>query len=90
MQPSAMLGPDGKGLDIMMGIVLPVLSILNAACSVGFMNAATAPTAQHAVQTRHSDTGSALAELPTIRNYTARMRAKTDMISALVDMPSMP
>jgi len=37
------------------------------------------------VQTRHSETGSALAELPTIRNYIARMRAKTDMISALLD-----
>jgi alkylation response protein AidB-like acyl-CoA dehydrogenase len=85
VQPSAMLGADGKGFDIMMGIVLPAFSILNAACSVGFMNAATARTAEHAVQTRHSDTGSALAELPTIRNYIARMRIKTDMASALLD-----
>ncbi len=65
--PSAMLGADGKGFDIMMGIVLPVFSILNAACSVGLMNGATASTAAHAAQTKHSDTGAALAELPTIR-----------------------
>lgn len=82
---SAMLGGDGKGFDIMMGIVLPAFSILNAACSVGFMNAAMARTTAHAAQTRHSDTGSALAELPTIRNYIARMRIKTDMASALLD-----
>lgn len=82
---SAMLGADGKGFDIMMAIVLPVFSILNAACSVGFMNAAMERTITHAAQTRHSDTGSALAELPTIRNYIARMRIKTDMTSALLD-----
>jgi alkylation response protein AidB-like acyl-CoA dehydrogenase len=82
---SAMLGEDGKGFDVMMGIVLPVFSILNAACSVGFMNAATARTAAHAAQTTHSDTGSALAELPTIRNYIARMQIKADMASALLN-----
>jgi alkylation response protein AidB-like acyl-CoA dehydrogenase len=82
---SALLGEDGKGFDIMMGIVLPVFSILNAACSVGFMNASTARTAAHAAQTTHSDTRSALAELPTIRNYIARMRIKADMASALLN-----
>jgi alkylation response protein AidB-like acyl-CoA dehydrogenase len=82
---SAVLGADGKGFDVMMGIVLPAFSILNAACSAGFMSAAMARTAAHAAQTRHSDTGSALAELPTIRNYIARMRIKTDMAGALVD-----
>jgi alkylation response protein AidB-like acyl-CoA dehydrogenase len=82
---AAMLGADGEGFDIMMAIVLPVFSILNAACSVGFMNAATARTAAHAAQTKHSDTGSALAELPTIRNYIARMQIKADMTSALLN-----
>ena len=82
---SATLGADGKGFDIMMGVVLPVFSILNAACSVGFMNAATIRTAEHAAETRHADTASALAELATIRNYVARMRSKADMASTLVE-----
>jgi alkylation response protein AidB-like acyl-CoA dehydrogenase len=85
VQPSAMLGADGKGFDIMMGTVLPTFSVLNAACSVGFMSAATVRTAEHVAQTKHSDTGSSLAELPTIRNYIARMRVKTDMASALLN-----
>jgi alkylation response protein AidB-like acyl-CoA dehydrogenase len=85
VQPSAMLGADGKGFDIMMGTVLPTFSVLNAACSVGFMNAATVRTAEHVAQTKHFDTGSSLAELPTIRNYVARMRVKTDMASALLN-----
>jgi alkylation response protein AidB-like acyl-CoA dehydrogenase len=84
VQPSAMLGADGKGFEIMMGTVLPTFSVLNAACSVGFMNAATVRTAEHVAQTKHSDTGSSLAELPTIRNYIARMRVKTDMAGALL------
>ena len=37
---SAMLGGDGKGFDIMMGTVLPLFNVLNAACSVGLMEAA--------------------------------------------------
>jgi alkylation response protein AidB-like acyl-CoA dehydrogenase len=82
---SAMLGADGEGFDIMMKTVLPVFSVLNASCSVGLMNAAMARTTEHAAQTRHSDTGSALAELPTIRNYIARMQVRTDMAAALVD-----
>ena len=81
---SAMLGQDGQGFDIMMGIVLPTFAVLNAACSVGLMAGAVRRTAEHASATRHSDTGSALAELPTIRGYIARMRIKTDMADALL------
>jgi len=82
---SAMLGADGKGFDIMMGVVLPVFCILSTSCSIGFMNSAMAKTICHATQTRHSDTSSSLAELPTARNYVARMRIKTDMAAALLD-----
>ena len=82
---TAMLGGDGKGFDIMMGIVLPVFNVLNAACSVGLMEAAVRRTAEHASGTRHSDTGATLADLPTIRNYIARMRVKTDMARTLLD-----
>ena len=34
---TAMLGADGQGFDIMMGVVLPVFAVLNAACSNGLM-----------------------------------------------------
>jgi alkylation response protein AidB-like acyl-CoA dehydrogenase len=82
---TATLGGDGKGFDIMMGIVLPVFNVLNAACSVGLMEAAVRRTAEHASGIRHSDTGASLAELPTIRNYIARMRVKTDVARTLLD-----
>lgn len=81
---SAMLGADGQGFEIMMSIVLPVFSVLNAACSNGLMAGAIRRTVEHVTQTRHSDTGATLADLPTIRNYTARMRVKADLSDALL------
>ncbi|MEZ5401890.1 MAG: acyl-CoA dehydrogenase [Bryobacteraceae bacterium] len=85
VSPGAMLGADGQGFDIMMGIVLPVFSVLNAACSIGLMAGALGRTAEHTAATRHSDSGAALRDLPTIRNYVARMRVKTTMADALLD-----
>jgi alkylation response protein AidB-like acyl-CoA dehydrogenase len=82
--PSAMLGADGQGFEIMMSIVLPVFAVLSAACSNGLMAAAIRRTVEHVTQTRHSDTGAFLADLPTIRNYIARMRVKADLSDALL------
>jgi len=82
---SAMLGADGKGFDVMMGIVLPLFNVLNAACSVGLMEAAVRRTAGHAATLRYAYSNSALADLPTIRAYIARMRIKMDMARMLLD-----
>jgi alkylation response protein AidB-like acyl-CoA dehydrogenase len=81
---SAMLGPDGGGFDIMMGVVLPYFSLMNAAGSLGTMEAATAKTAAHAGGTGFEHLGSTLADLPTVRAYIARMRVKTDMVRGLL------
>jgi alkylation response protein AidB-like acyl-CoA dehydrogenase len=80
---SAMLGGDGQGFEIMMSVVLPTFAVLSAACSNGLMAGAIRRTVEHVTRTRHSDTGSALADLPTIRSYVARMRIKTDLSEAL-------
>lgn len=82
---SAMLGKDGQGFDIMMTNVLPLFNVLSAACSLGIMEATVQRTAQHAGGVRFADTDSTLADLPTIRNYIARMRVKTDMTRTLLD-----
>jgi alkylation response protein AidB-like acyl-CoA dehydrogenase len=82
--PTAMLGSDGQGFEIMMGVVLPVFAALNAACSSGLMMGGLRRTVEHVTRTRHSDTGAALVDLPTIRSYVARMRLKADMSGALL------
>ncbi len=81
---SARLGDDGKGFDLMMGVVLPTFNVLNAAASVGHCEAAVSATATHATATRHEEAGTSLADLPTIRANIARMRSRTDMAATLL------
>jgi alkylation response protein AidB-like acyl-CoA dehydrogenase len=81
---AAMLGPDGGGFDIMMGIVLPYFQLMNAGASVGTMEAATTKAAAHVGGAKLQHVGQSLADLPTIRAYLARMRIKTDLARALL------
>ena len=78
-----MLGPDGAGFDVMMGVVLPYFQLMNAAASLGTMEAATTKAATHVTGATLQHLGQVLADLPTIRAYIARMRIKTDMVRAL-------
>ena len=75
---SFMLGKDGAGLDVMLGTVLPLFNVMNAACSIGLMEAATTNACAHAAGTHYAHLKQPLAELPTIRAYLARMRIATD------------
>jgi alkylation response protein AidB-like acyl-CoA dehydrogenase len=79
-----MLGPDGGGFDVMMGVVLPYFQLMSAGFSVGTMEAATRKAAAHVAGTKLEHLGSALADLPTVRAYLSRMRIKTDMCRALI------
>ncbi len=81
---TAMLGVDGAGFGIMMGAVLPWFNVLSASVSCGLMEAATAKTAAHAGGTKFTHAGSAIAELPTVRAFIARMQIQTDMCKALL------
>jgi len=79
-----MLGADGEGFDVMMGIVLPYFQLMSAGFSVGTMDAATTKAAGHAAGTNLEHLGQSLADLPTVRAYLSRMRIKTDMCRALL------
>jgi alkylation response protein AidB-like acyl-CoA dehydrogenase len=80
----AMLGEDGKGFDVMMGVVLPYFQLMTAALSVGVMGAATTKAAAHVSSARLEHLGQVIADLPTIRAYLARMRIKSDMARTLL------
>ncbi len=84
VESAAMLGADGGGFDIMMGVVLPYFQLMIAATSIGTMQAATAKAAAHVGGTSFEYLKSTLADLPTIRAYVARMQLKTDMAQALL------
>jgi alkylation response protein AidB-like acyl-CoA dehydrogenase len=80
----ARLGGDGEGFAIMMETVLPIFSVLNASCSVGFMESALQRACAHVGQARLDHLGSSLADLPTLRAYLARARIRTDAVAALL------
>ncbi|MET0647198.1 MAG: acyl-CoA dehydrogenase family protein [Pyrinomonadaceae bacterium] len=79
-----MLGADGSGFDVMMGVVLPYFQLMSAGFSTGTMEAATTKAAAHVAGTKLEHLGSTLADLPTVRAYLSRMRIKTDMCRALL------
>jgi isovaleryl-CoA dehydrogenase len=80
----AMLGEDGRGDQLMFGIVLPWFACMSAAMSVGLMEAAIQAAVGHVTRVRLEHQGSSLAELATIRAYLARMRVRADQARALL------
>ena len=68
----------------MMSIVLPYFQLMNAAFSIGTMEAAVEKSAAHAAGARFEHLGQSLSDLPTVRAYLARMRVKVDMVRALL------
>jgi alkylation response protein AidB-like acyl-CoA dehydrogenase len=81
----AMLGTDGGGFDLMIGVVLPIFAVLNASCSIGIMDASLGRAIDHIRSRKFDHLGSALVDLPTIRAYVARARIKADMVRCLRD-----
>lgn len=82
---AAALGADGAGMDIALGVVLPVFQVLNASCSLGFTDAAIAKTIGHVTTARLEHLDQALAEQPIVRQHIATMKATADAASTLVD-----
>lgn len=80
-----MLGGDGSGFDIMIADALPVFSALVASSSIGMMDSALQRATTHITGNRFAESGSSLADLPTIRAYLARARLRADQARTLRD-----
>ncbi len=76
------LTADGKGLDMMLGVVLPLFQVGSAAVGVGIAEAAVGATIGHVTHARFEESNSSLADLPTLRAQIARMRIETDRARA--------
>ena len=76
------LSEPGKGMDTMMGAVLPTFAVGNSAVSIGCCEAAFAATQGHMVGQKLLHLGQSLADLPNLRERLARMRLRTDQARA--------
>ena len=80
-EPRALSAP-GKGLDMMLGVVLPAFQVGSAAVALGIAEAAVRATAKHLTSARFDHLNTSLAELPTLRARLAQMRIETDRARA--------
>jgi alkylation response protein AidB-like acyl-CoA dehydrogenase len=76
------LSAEAKGMETMLGVVLPFFMLGSAAVSVGICEAAVQATQKHMVSTRFEHTGQLLADLPNLRARLAEMRIETDRARA--------
>jgi alkylation response protein AidB-like acyl-CoA dehydrogenase len=76
------LTPVGKGLDMMLGVVLPTFQIGTAAIALGIAEAAVRTTQRHLTATRLEHLNKTLAEMPVLRARLAQMRLETDRARA--------
>ncbi|QFZ18324.1 acyl-CoA dehydrogenase family protein [Saccharothrix syringae] len=74
----AMLGTDGRGDEIMLGVVLAHFHVLNAATSLGLMESAIGKAIAHVTTARLEHLGRRLADSPVTRANIARMRLIAD------------
>ena len=81
---TARLGADGAGLDVALGVVLPVFQVLSASMSLGLMDVAIATTVDHVTSARFEHLGQTLADQPVVRQHLADMRNTADAAAALV------
>ena len=72
----------GKGLDMMLGVVLPAFQVGSAAVALGIAEAAVQATAKHLTTAKLEHMNSTLADLSTLRARLAQMRIATDLARA--------
>ena len=72
------LGADGKGLDLMLGVVLPWFQLGQGAVSLGIAEGALAAAVGHVTSAKLEHLGQTLADLPTVRARLGRAQTEVD------------
>jgi isovaleryl-CoA dehydrogenase len=82
---SAMLGPDGGGLDMALAAILPYFLICSAAMSAGLIRRLAAETAAHLQRTQLAHLGLSLAQQAGPRAQLARLQIEADRTWAHIE-----
>ncbi len=78
------LGADAKGLDLMLGVVLPWFQLGQGAVSLGIAEGALAAAVAHVTSAKLEHLGQTLADLPTVRARIGRAQTEVDAISGFL------
>jgi alkylation response protein AidB-like acyl-CoA dehydrogenase len=81
---SMTLGERGKGLDLMLGVVLPWFQLGQGAVSLGIAEGALAAAVGHVTSAKLEHLGQTLADLPTVRARLGRAQTAVDAVSGFL------
>lgn len=84
VRDAVMLGEDGKGLDLMLGVVLPWFQLGQGAVSLGIAEGALGVTVDHVTGATLEHLGQTLSELPTVRARIGRAQTEVDAIAGFL------
>jgi isovaleryl-CoA dehydrogenase len=82
---SAMLGPDGGGLDLALAAILPFFLICSASMSAGLIRRLATETADHLQRTQLAHLGRSLAQQTGPRAQLARLQIEADRAWAHIE-----
>jgi alkylation response protein AidB-like acyl-CoA dehydrogenase len=78
------LGEEGKGLDLMLGVVLPWFQLGQGGVSLGIAEGALAVAVQHVTTAKLEHLGQTLADLPTVRARLGRAQTEVDAVAGFL------
>jgi alkylation response protein AidB-like acyl-CoA dehydrogenase len=81
---AVMLGEEGKGLDLMLGVVLPWFQLGQGGVSLGIARAAVGAALGHVTSARLEHLGQTLADLPTVRARIGRTQTELDALAGFL------
>lgn len=81
---SMLLGEAGKGLDLMLGVVLPWFQLGQGAVSLGIAEGAMSATVAHVTAAKLEHLGQTLADLPTVRARIGRAQTEVDTVAGFL------
>ncbi|HJX07998.1 MAG TPA: acyl-CoA dehydrogenase family protein [Actinomycetota bacterium] len=79
-----LLGEEGQGLDLMLGVVLPWFQLGQGAVSLGIAEGALKIAVGHVTTARLEHLGQTVADLPTVRARLGRSQTEVDALAGFL------
>jgi alkylation response protein AidB-like acyl-CoA dehydrogenase len=81
---TTLLGEEGRGLDLMLGVVLPWFQLGQGGVSLGIAQGALAIAVGHVTNAKLEHLGQTVADLPTVRARLGRAQTEVDELSGFL------